>query len=127
MIYTYKLQLKPYSLNKYKTNHFILYKIKQAYAEEIYWQLVTQKTKPVQTPIAIQFIFHYKTTNWDLDNTAVLQKFIIDVLKPSGVKNTYGLGVIPDDSVKYIVKICYAPGHRQDGTIDVILHEVCNP
>jgi len=62
--------------------------------------------------------------NYDLDNCAILKKFIIDVLCPNTKTNPYGLGIIPNDNVKHIIKICESRGHKKDGTIEMIIHEV---
>lgn len=125
MIHTYILKdLKFYSLNKYKSHHYVLYKTKKSYSEIIYWQLIKQKIKPVNKPITLQFIFHYKSMNYDLDNCALMKKFIIDVLCPRTKTNVYGLGVIPNDNVRHVVKICESHGHKKDGSIEMIIHEV---
>lgn len=119
---TYRLELPFYSLNEYRNAHyFTLSSLKKEYATLVFWQIKQQGYKPIPGPVALRFVYHWKQTNYDLDNQ-VVSKFIIDTLKPTSKTNATGLGLITNDNIRYVRKITHEAGFRQDNSIDLIIH-----
>lgn len=119
---TYRLELPFFSLNEYRGAHYFkLNKLKKEYATLVFWQIKQQGYKPIPGPVALRFVYHWKQTNYDLDNQ-VVSKFIIDTLKPTGKINAIGLGLIVNDNIRYVRKITHEVGHRQDNSIDLLIH-----
>lgn len=123
-IQKFTLSCNSFSLNQYRTTHFYaLNKLKKEYATAFFYQLKLQKIRNIKTPCAMQVFFNWKNQNYDLDNQVVV-KFLLDVLQNQTKVNKIGLGVLPNDNSKHIIKLCYCAGMRKDNTIDLIIHEL---
>ena len=93
---TRKNKLELMSLNWYgKANKFERNKIKKEYHKLIKIQLLKNKKK-FKGKYQVRYRYFYKNSGSDLENVAsVIGKFMNDALKE--------LGIIVDDSVKYLV------------------------
>ena len=93
---TRKNKLSLMSLNWYRNeNEFIKNRVKQDYHDLIRLKLLKNKEK-ISGKYQVRYRYFYKNSGSDLENVAsVIGKFLNDALKE--------LGIIVDDSVKYLV------------------------
>lgn len=120
----FHLQIAPYSLNLYRNAHHMkLHKVKKDIGEDVHWQLIAQKARPIQCPVQITFQFNFQSNQkHDLDNYVATAKMILDALTPMKLpKKTYGMGIIPDDDSKHIIRLIFEEGKRRDNSVDLII------
>ena len=93
---TSKNKLSLMSLNWYRNeNGFIKNRVKQEYHDLIRLKLLKNREK-ISGKYQVRYRYFYKNSGSDLENVAsVIGKFLNDALKE--------LGIIVDDSVKYLV------------------------
>lgn len=124
MRYQYHLEIVPYSLNLYRNAHHMkLHQVKKDIGESVHWQLLALKVRPIQCPVQITFQFNFASSmKHDLDNYVATAKMIMDALTPIKLpKKTYGVGIIPDDDSKHVIRLIFEEGKKKDNTVDLII------
>lgn len=80
-------------------NKFAASSVKKTETEKIHWLCIQQKTKPISTPVNLEFHWHAKNARKDPDNIAFAIKFILD-----GLVNA---NILPNDRFSTIKSIIH--------------------
>lgn len=101
-------------------------RLKRETEQALAWQIATQKIKPVDHRVDVIVTWYEPNDKRDPDNIYSAVKFILDVLQPMHPKlRPYGLGIIRDDSQRFIRNISHVLGDDpQNPRIQVQLTEV---
>lgn len=79
-------------------------------------QIFLRDLVPVSKPVKISFVWYEKTLRRDLDNIAFAKKFILDTMTR--------LGILQDDSPKYVVETHDKIQKGNDYYVEITIEEV---